>query len=126
MREEILNWWKQAEKDLRASKNSLRSGDYEWASFQAHQAAEKALKSLFLHQKRTFPPTHDLIKIGKELKVGGDLMRSLKYLNPEYVVSRYPNAANAVPFELYDEAKARENIRHAEKVIRWIKKQLKP
>ena len=126
MREEILNWWKQAEKDLKASKNSLRSGDYEWASFQAHQATEKALKSLFLYQRRTFPPTHDLTKIGKELKVSEDLMKSLKYLNPEYVVSRYPNAANAVPYELYDKNKAKENIKRAERVVKWIKRQLKP
>ena len=43
MREEIDNWWKQAEKDLSAAKNSPNSGDYEWASFQSNQAAEKGL-----------------------------------------------------------------------------------
>jgi HEPN domain-containing protein len=122
MREEVLNWWKQAKKDLRAAKNSLRSGDYEWASFQAHQAVEKALKSLFLRKRRTLPLTHDLITIGKKLGMGKELMKSLKHLNPEYVVSRYPNAANAVPYELYDEERAKENVRHAEKVIKWIER----
>ena len=43
---ESMRWFKQAEKDLKASKNSLKLGDYEWACFQAQQAAEKALKSI--------------------------------------------------------------------------------
>jgi len=43
---ESMRWSRQAEKDLKASKNSLKSGDYEWACFQAQQAAEKALKSI--------------------------------------------------------------------------------
>ena len=43
---ESMRWFKQAEKDLKASKNSLKSGDYGWACFQAQQAAEKALKSI--------------------------------------------------------------------------------
>ena len=43
---ESMRWVRQAEKDLKASKNSLKSGDYEWACFQAQQAAEKALKSI--------------------------------------------------------------------------------
>jgi HEPN domain-containing protein len=125
MREEVLNWWKQAQKDLGASKNSLKSGDYEWASFQAHQAAEKALKSLFLQKKRRLPFTHDLIKIGKGLKVGEDLMKSLRELNPEYVISRYPNAASTIPYELYDESRARGKIAHAEKVVTWTRKRLR-
>ncbi len=43
---ESVRWFKQAEKDLKASKNSLKSGDYEWVCFQAQQAVEKALKSI--------------------------------------------------------------------------------
>ncbi|PXF60771.1 MAG: hypothetical protein C4B59_07955 [Candidatus Methanogaster sp.] len=39
-------WFKQAEKDLKASKNSLKLGDYEWVCFQAQQAAGKSLKSI--------------------------------------------------------------------------------
>ena len=48
MREETKNWWSQSEKDLEAANNSLKSGNYEWASFQSNQAAEKALKLFFL------------------------------------------------------------------------------
>ena len=36
----------QALRDLDASTSSLKSGYYEWSCFQAHQAAEKAVKAL--------------------------------------------------------------------------------
>ena len=124
MREEIENWWKQAEKDLTAAKNSLNSGDYEWASFESNQAAEKALKALFLSKKKAIAPSHNLISLGESLELPEDLMDSLKELNPEYTLSRYPDAANAAPYEIYSEKKAEEKISHAEKVIKWIKKQL--
>jgi len=34
---EALRWLKQAEKDLSSARNSLVSGDYEWACFQSQQ-----------------------------------------------------------------------------------------
>ena len=51
MKTEVSNWWEQAKKDLSAAKNSVKSGDYEWASFQSNQAAEKALKALHIKLK---------------------------------------------------------------------------
>ncbi|NIA11180.1 MAG: HEPN domain-containing protein [Nitrospiraceae bacterium] len=52
---ESMTWFKQAENDLKASKNSLKSGDYGWACFQTQQSAEKALKLiLFDDALKTF------------------------------------------------------------------------
>ena len=124
MREEIENWWKQAKKDLEAANNSINSGDYEWASFQANQSAEKGLKALFLKEKRAIVPSHNLISIGKALNLSEEIMNSLKDLNPEYILARYPDAANASPFEIYTKEKAIEKVKQAEKVIKWIEKQL--
>lgn len=124
MREEIFNWWKQAEKDLKASENSLNSGDYEWACFQAHQSVEKALKALYLKQKKELNPSHNLVILGKALKLPLDLIEYLKELTPEYTLSRYPDVANASPFEVYTEKKAKEKINQAGIVVKWIEKQL--
>ena len=125
MREEIENWWKQAKKDLQAAKNSLKSGDYEWACFQSNQAVEKALKALFLKEKKALAPSHNLISLGRSLNLSADLIDSLKELNPEYTLARYPDAANAAPFETYTEKKAREKIAHAEKILKWTERRLK-
>jgi len=125
MRVEVKNWWEQAKKDLHAAKNSLNSGDYEWASFQSNQSAEKALKALHIEQKKTNIASHNLIRIGEAVSVPKDIKESLIDLNPEYTISRYPDVANAIPSEMYSERKASEKIKHAENVIKWTEKQLK-
>ena len=52
-------------------------------------------------------------------------MVSLRETNPEYTLARYPNAANAAPYEIYYEEEARDRIKHAEKVLKWIGEQLR-
>jgi len=42
------DWLKQADSDLCAAEDSASSTHYEWACFQAQQAAEKALKALII------------------------------------------------------------------------------
>lgn len=39
-------------------------------------------------------------------------------------MSRYPDAANAVPYELYDEATARAKVATAEEVIAWLRQRI--
>ncbi|MEM2321233.1 MAG: HEPN domain-containing protein [Candidatus Bathyarchaeia archaeon] len=41
------DWLRQAIKDYKHAKTSLEVGDYEWACFVSHQAAEKAVKALY-------------------------------------------------------------------------------
>ena len=53
-----------------------------------------------------------------------ELRRHLADLTPDYTVSRYPDAANAVPYELYDESTARTKIQNAEAVIAWLKRKI--
>lgn len=44
------DWLKQADSDLCAAEDSASSNHYEWACFQAQQAAEKALKALLFQR----------------------------------------------------------------------------
>ena len=48
------------------------------------------------------------------------LMSALRLLNPEYVTSRYPDAANGIPAENYDAANTEMLIKAAEKVWKWV------
>ncbi|MBI3030561.1 MAG: HEPN domain-containing protein [Candidatus Rokubacteria bacterium] len=48
------------------------------------------------------------------------LVWHLAFLNPDYTVTRYPDAANGVPYELYDEATARAKVKAAEEIARWV------
>ncbi len=42
------DWLKQAHSDLSAAEDSTGSSHFEWACFQAQQAAKKALKALII------------------------------------------------------------------------------
>ena len=45
--ERSSDWLRQAESDLRHARHARDDGDYDWAAFASHQAAEKAIKALF-------------------------------------------------------------------------------
>jgi HEPN domain-containing protein len=53
------------------------------------------------------------------LRIPRRLLGHLLFLNPDYTVARYPDAANGVPYEIYDEATARAKIKAASEVARW-------
>ncbi len=125
MREEIQAWWEQSKRDLEAARHSLSSGDYEWACFQVEQSIEKALKALYLKEKGELPKSHNLVRLGKELGLNEELIDILRDITPDYVMTRYPNAANSIPYEIYDKEKAEERIKEGEKILKWIEGRLR-
>lgn len=125
MRKETNNWWMQAKRDLTSAKNSLKSKDYYMVAFLCQQAVEKSLKTLILHTKREFYPSHSLIYLGKSVGIPHTFHSFLRELTPQYTISRYPNAAGEVPFELYDEEMASKFLKKSEEVFQWIEEQLK-
>ncbi len=48
------------------------------------------------------------------------LMRHLLFLNPDYTVARYPEAANGVPYDLYDKETAANEVKAAEELSQWV------
>lgn len=113
-------WLRQAERDLKAARDSLNSGNYEWACFQAQQAAEKALKAvLFLRGFRAVL-THSIFELIN--KVGDEELKreNVKFLDSVYIASRYPNpfSEEVVPSEFFDEGDAEKCIRLSELILR--------
>lgn len=71
-------------------------------------------------QRRLPPKTHNLVELGRVLEVPETVMSDLRLLNPEYVTSGYPDAANGVPAENYDEQRAPMLLEAAQRVRRWV------
>ncbi len=95
MREEIERFLKQAAADLDAAEKN--------------QSVEKYLRGLHMAARRQSPPkTHELPSLANAF-------------DPDFVVSRYPDAANGIPAELYTETKAREKLRRAREVVAWVR-----
>lgn len=126
MREEVSNWWKQALKDLESASKNLEIKEYYVTAFLSHQAAEKGLQALYIHRVKESPgPTHSLIFLGKSVIIPDEFLSRIRKLSPDFVITRYPDVANGVPYELYDEEVAKERLKIAESVIKWIQKELK-
>jgi len=122
-------WLRQAERDLRKAYNDLRTEDWDSAAFWSQQAAEKALKALLLNSGIAHRG-HELLELANAIKneLGIEtsaVEKDLRELTIHYTVARYPNAANAVPYELYDEEKARDLVEKAKRVIEWVRRCLR-
>lgn len=121
MREEARRWIVQADADLAHARASMQAGFHFAAAFACHQAAEKWLKGAVIELQRTMPPkTHNLVELGRSLGVPEEVLSDLRLLNPEYATSRYPDAANGVPAENYDERRAAMLLQAAGRVQRWV------
>jgi len=96
----------QAQRDLKAARDSLNAGNYEWTAFQAQQGAEKALKALLRyhnHEARGHTLVH-LLKTAQDfVTVLPDLWPRVRELDRHYIQPRYPNGfATSYPAEFYD------------------------
>ncbi|MEW6295331.1 MAG: HEPN domain-containing protein [Candidatus Diapherotrites archaeon] len=125
MREETRNWLKQAEMDLGAAQGNLQIKNYFVSAFYSQQCAEKALKAFGIERTRETIKTHNLLEIAKKLRLPKEILEGLIELNPDFIVSRYPDAANGVPGEMYDLKKAKIKVLYAEKVLEWAKSRIK-
>jgi len=126
--EEARRWFAQALRDLKAARDSIEDGNYEWSCFQAQQAAEKALKALLYAYGRS-AWGHSLVELLNYLRsvveVGEELYVVARELDRHYIPSRYPNAfESGYPGMYYDRPTAERAIRCAEVVLEWVKKRL--
>jgi HEPN domain-containing protein len=121
MRPEVKGWLTQSEADFKAASSAIETGNFFVTAFYSHQSVEKILKAAIIYTKRKLQPkTHNLIELGKELELPEDIMHKLRILNPEYTVSRYPDAANGIPLENYDKTRAEELLKLSGEVILWV------
>ncbi len=58
------------------------------------------------------------------MKVPTHLFSGIRDLNPEYLITRYPDMAQGVPAEMYDEKIAQRHLHNAQEIITWINTQI--
>lgn len=122
---------KQARADLQGAKDSLKTGHFEWACFQAQQSAEKALKS-FLYQKglRSIL-THSIRDLLRECakyeKEFQGLSREGRFLDTVYIPLRYPNGlpGENYPADFYTEEDGKKCIKSADLILKEVERYLR-
>ena len=126
MRPETQSWLAQADEDLLTARVNLEGRRYYACVFFAQQAAEKALKALFIEVQRDLPPKgHNLAELARILKTPEEVREAAIELAPEYLVSRYPDAAVGIPAEMYTPRSAKVHLEAGERVLEWVKEQIK-
>jgi HEPN domain-containing protein len=125
MRREAENWFRQSKADLKTAGDCLDTANYYAAAFFSQQALEKALKAYYVIKKNTAPPkTHNLLDLSLELEIPEEFLTISRELTPEFIITRYPDAAGGPPFELYDEKSARDILTKAERFYEWLEKKI--
>lgn len=124
MRREITNWLRQAEADLKKAVVLFDSNHFDGVAFFSHPAVEKALKALHLHMHQEGVKSHGLVHLATTLNVPRELFSGIRDLNPEYIISRYPDAASGIPAENYDATIVTRHLETAERVITWVTDQM--
>ncbi len=124
MKPEVERWWKQAQADEESAQSTLATGKYYVAAFLCQQAVEKALKALYIQEKASLLKTHSISRLAKELELPPEILTKITLLEPIYQQTRYPDIAENIPSEEFEESDAQEALQTAKEVLEWIKKKL--
>ena len=122
---------RQAEADLKASRDSFEDGNFEWICFQAQQCGEEALKAYLYEKGFTSIMTHSLKELLTECaKLEASFMSlstDARTLDMYYIPTRYPNGlgGDLAPAEFYESEDAARCIRSAESILENTKKTLR-
>jgi len=112
------DWLGRAEASLALAKVQGEGVMFEDLCYQAQQAAEKAMKALYIARAKEFLFTHDLDRLALGLEqIGLDIPEPVDQatiLTRYAMDTRYPGGFEPVSAQEYQEA-----IRHAQTVLAW-------
>lgn len=116
-------WIRRAKSNLTLAGSADPGVELEDLCFDAQQAAEKAIKAIFIHRGETFPYVHDLDRLIRLLERNG--VKVPKYIKASTELTqyahetRYPGMADPVTRLEY-----RRAMRIATAVLRWAERQI--
>jgi HEPN domain-containing protein len=113
-------WLRKSLSDLEVATFNFKWKKFYVAAFFSQQAAEKALKAVYIKKFGKLIKAHDLVLIGKKVGIPPNLLKKCMPLSRAYVVTRYPDVE-----EIYTSREVEDFIKTAEEVIKWAKKKLK-
>ena len=121
--ERSADWMDQAQGDLEHARSDLEREFYDWACFSAQQAAEKAVKAVFLklHGEGWGHSVYRLLsELNKKTTVSQDILNAAKALDKHYIPARYPNGFDSgIPGDYYTEKDAQEAIANAKEITEF-------
>jgi HEPN domain-containing protein len=125
MRQDTMPWCRQAEADLHSAELMLQGGQWYAVSWFSHQAAEKAVKALYIEESG-LPANriHNLIALGRSVGAPPDVGRDLRILEPQFDLTRYPDATGNAPVDTMTRRIATRDIEASRRILLWATSQL--
>ncbi len=125
MKKEVKEWFEQALADYDKAKVLFEANKYDGVVVFAQQAAEKALKALYILSFKKIPPkTHDLSELCTKVKAPPIICLHSENLSGTYFFSRYPGAAPTIPVKFYTQDKAKKHLQEAEVILHCVEKKI--
>ena len=116
-------WIRRAKSNLVLSGAVHKDVDFADLCFDAQQAAEKAIKAVFIHRSVTFPLSHDLERLLRLLEGNGLHVPKYVHVAKELTrfahVTRYPGLSDPVTPRTY-----RRAVRIATAALHWAERQI--
>ena len=120
-----VEWLNRAKSSLALAKQCSREIYSEDLCFQAQQAAEKAIKAVYISKKVAFPYIHDISQLLTTLEKEGVIIphdiKAASMLTLYAAQTRYPGLEGPVSDDEYHKA-----LVLAERVVVWAEKTMKP
>lgn len=124
--EDPQEWLARARGNLVIARSELPGVELAELCFNAHQAAEKAIKAVLIYQEVEYPYIHDLRRLLRLVAGSGtavpEPVRMAARLTDYSVTARYP----AAPQDRPSRSEYREAIADAEAVLRWAEELVGP
>lgn len=122
---DVADWLKQAEEDVRWAEYNLSGDFYSQVCFIAQQIAEKGLKAYLLSQNKVIKKTHSLLILLEQCQqyslLFKEFVESCALLDHYYTQTRYPTLG---PKGEYSQKEARGALNHAKKILNFVKKKI--
>ncbi len=115
---EVSKWMKYAERDLEIAVK-MASEYPEDSVFHCQQAAEKALKAVFIKKFGELIKTHELVFLARKVGLPEELLIDCKDLNESSAATRYPGYEEVITAFTPDSA-----MKAAGRLVVWSRKQL--
>lgn len=122
------DWLEESKNDLKFAEICLQAKQYNWGCFVSQQAAEKAIKALYLSinpEDCGEALTKLLEELKSEIELEDNLIEKAKKLDQYYIPTRYPNSFVAgKPSDYYTEKDLSEAIDYAKNIIKFCENKI--
>ena len=122
-----VDWFRQADADLRLARHARDGAAHDWACFAAQQAAEKALKAVLMRRGADAwgHTVTALLGVATGDDVAEELVVCAKTLDKHYIPTRYPNGLDAgAPTDFYTRKDSDDAIACAERLLGFARSQV--